>query len=316
VSSNRPRPPINTGSQEASLLAYRSTAQLAHRPTNIMCLILLAIDQHPDYPWLIAANRDEFRERPTAPLGWWRDHPQVLAGRDLAAGGTWMGLTRKGRFAAVTNYRETRSVFPRGPSRGALVSDFLTGEMPPEAYLKVIATQGQRYNGFNLVLGDTCSGLFYYGNRGIAAGSRSHDAPNRLTPGIYGLSNHRLDTPWPKVERGKRRVADCLATQGRAQEEGLTEALFDVLADRSQPDDADLPDTGVGLTWERILAPLFINNPHYGTRSCSVVRLDHRDHLTIVERTIPQPGHPDPLPVDRRVQFHAAAAKAATTPSQ
>lgn len=286
-----------------------------------MCLILLAIDQHPDYPWIIAANRDEFRDRPTAPLNWWADHPQVLAGRDLTAGGTWIGVTRQGRFAAVTNYREARSVFPRGPSRGALVSDFLTGQIQPEAYLEQIAAQGQGYDGFNLVLGDTSSGLYYYcnrgcnSNRGTAAGSRGHDAPIRLTAGIYGLCNHRLDTPWPKVERGKRRFVDCLAARGQTTGEAFTESLLDVLDDRFQPDDTDLPDTGVGLTWERILAPLFINGPHYGTRSCTVVRLDHNNHLAVVERTNPQPGYPDQQPVDRHFQVHVATAKAARTSS-
>jgi uncharacterized protein with NRDE domain len=278
-----------------------------------MCLILLAIDQRPGYPWIIAANRDEFRDRPTAPLGWWTDHPQVLAGRDLTAGGTWMGITREGRFAAVTNYREARSAYQRSPSRGILVSDFLTGDMSPGAYLEHIATQSQRYNGFNLVLGDTSRGLFYYGNRDNKAGSPNHPAPVPLSTGIYGLSNHHLDTPWPKVKSGKRRFAHCLT---KASDEGLTEALFDVLADRTQPDDADLPNTGVGLTWERILAPLFINSPQYGTRSCSLVWLDHQARLTVVERTTPQPGNTDLQPVDRRFQFHANTAAAVRTPSQ
>ena len=285
-----------------------------------MCLILLAIDQHPDYPWIIAANRDEFRQRPTAPLAWWSDHPQILAGRDLTAGGTWMGVTRQGRFAAVTNYRDARCVYPRGPSRGALVSGFLTGMMAPAAYLDRVAAQGQRYDGFNLVLGDIDSGLFYYCNRGCSSyrgcsSDHASEAHSPLPPGIYGLSNHRLDTPWPKVVRGKRRLAQCLSAHGRAGEEAFTAALLEVLADRTQPKDAELPDTGVGLAWERILAPLFINQPHYGTRSCSVVWLDHRDHLRVVERTTVQPGHSDRQPVDRRFQFHVASTRDGTTPS-
>lgn len=278
-----------------------------------MCLILFAIDQHPDFPWIIAANRDEYRERPTAPLGWWSDHPQVLAGRDLTAGGTWMGVTRQGRFAAVTNYRDARCVYPRGPSRGALVSDFLTGDMSPQTYLDQIAAQGQRYDGFNLLLGDIGSGLFYYCNRSCNSDRDCESRPNpegpiALSAGIYGLSNHRLDTPWPKVRKGKRLFAECLDTHGHAQEKVFTDALFEVLADEAQPKDAELPDTGVGLAWERILAPLFINQPHYGTRSCSVIWLDHQNRLRVVERTTPQPGHSDRQPVDRRYQFYAVTA--------
>lgn len=265
-----------------------------------MCLLLIAIDQHPDYQWIIAANRDEYRDRPTAPVAWWGDHPDLLAGRDLSAGGTWMGVTRQGRFAALTNYREPHCVYPRGPSRGLLVTDFLMGSASPEVYLTAIAARVRRYNGFNLVVGDLQNGLFYYGNRG--PDSESRNAPRRLVPGLYGLSNHRLDTPWPKVLRGKAMLSDCLGACGAT----LDTCLLDALADTAQPADTQLPNTGVGLAWERILAPLFINSAHYGTRSCSVVRLDRQAHLSFVERTLPQPGGDGKKPVDRHFRFQIA----------
>jgi uncharacterized protein with NRDE domain len=264
-----------------------------------MCTLLIAIDQHPDYPWIIAANRDEFRDRPTAPMAWWADHPGLLAGRDLRAGGTWMGITRKGRFAAVTNYREARCVYPRGPSRGALVADFLSTGASPRAYLERIAHRGRRYDGFNLIVGEVDGGLFYYGNRDGDGGDPASRAPVQLSAGIFGLSNHRLDTPWPKVKRGKALFAACLQASGK----GLDACILRALGDTYQPADADLPDTGVGLDWERILAPLFINTPHYGTRSCSVVRLDHNGQLAVVERTIAQPGETGPRSYERRFCF-------------
>jgi uncharacterized protein with NRDE domain len=268
-----------------------------------MCLLLIAIDQHPEYPWIIAANRDEYRDRPTAPMAWWQDRPDLLAGRDLSAGGTWMGVMRQGRFAAVTNYREPRCVYPRGPSRGFLVREFLTGGLTPQAYLTAIKAQGGRYDGFNLVVGDVQNGLLYYGNRGTDDELRS--APKRLGEGLYGLSNHRLDTPWPKVLRGKALLTDCLTKRDR----DLDACILNALADTTQPADTQLPDTGVGVDWERILAPLFINGADYGTRSCSVVRLDRHGHLSIVERTAAPPGENGTRPVDRRFHFQTAASQ-------
>jgi uncharacterized protein with NRDE domain len=248
----------------------------------------------------MAANRDEFRNRPTAPAAWWSDQPDLLAGRDLSAGGTWMGVTRQGRFAALTNFREPHCVYPRGPSRGFLVTDFLAGSASPEDYLSAIAARSRRYNGFNLVVGDIQSGLFYYANRGCL--DEAAGPPKRLSPGLYGLSNHRLDTPWPKVLRGKAMLADCLEACGAT----LDTCLLDALADTTQPADAQLPDTGVGLAWERMLAPLFINSAHYGTRSCSVVRLDRQAHLSFMERTLPPPGEALKKAVDRHFRFQIA----------
>jgi uncharacterized protein with NRDE domain len=163
-----------------------------------MCLILFAYQRHPRYRLILAANRDEFYARPTAPLGFWADHPQVLAGRDLEQKGTWLGVTRGGRLAAITNYRDPQAIKPNAPSRGHLVSDFLKGSIPPLDYLQDISASAARYSGFNLLVGDP-SGLFYFSNHGAVM--------CRLAPGLYGLSNGLLDIPWPKVDQGKQALA-------------------------------------------------------------------------------------------------------------
>jgi uncharacterized protein with NRDE domain len=167
-----------------------------------MCLILIAWQAHPDYPLVVAANRDEFFARPTAAAAFWPDAPQVLAGRDLEAGGTWLGVSRQRRFAALTNYREGGRQRVDARSRGALVADFLTSRASPVAYLTQLETAAAEYNGFNLVVGDGES-LAYYSNRGDGQ-------PRWLKPGIYGLSNHLLDTPWPKLASAKAAFAAAL----------------------------------------------------------------------------------------------------------
>lgn len=226
-----------------------------------MCLILLAWQSHPDYPLVVAANRDEFFARPTAPAGWWPDAPQVLAGRDLQGGGTWMGVTRNGRFAALTNYRDPDAFQEGMASRGELVAAFLRGDEAPEAYLQAVAQRLPDYNPFNLLVGDR-HGLWYLG-------SREHAPPRPLAPGVYGLSNHLLDTPWPKVQRAK----SALATALQALPERTP--LFDLLRDRRHAPDAELPRTGVSLEWERLLSAAFVHSPDYGTRSATVLLLEH-----------------------------------------
>ncbi len=236
-----------------------------------MCLLLLAVQAHPEYKLVIAANRDEFYERPTAPAGFWDDRPDVLAGRDLRAGGTWLGITRSGRIAALTNYRDPASIKPHAPSRGELVSDFLKGKDSPDAYLTTLAQDGDRFNGFNLIAGvKDC--LYCYSNR--------EDRILQVPPGIHGLSNHLLDTPWPKVSRATSALSEVLTETIPS-----TERFFELLADRAIAQDHRLPDTGVGIEWERILSPIFISSPAYGTR-CSTVLLIRQDrHATFIERT-------------------------------
>ena len=184
-----------------------------------MCLIVFALDCHPRYCLVLAANRDEYFSRPTAPAAFWADAPQVLAGRDLAAGGTWLGVTREGRLAALTYFREPVVPLHPLPSRGELVARFLIGTMPPAEYRETLRTAESRYGGFNLLFGDI-AGLFYHTNRG--------KAPAPVTAGIHGLSNGLLDTPWPKVAAARDRLAALLGNERLDPEE-----LFALLADRS-----------------------------------------------------------------------------------
>ena len=225
-----------------------------------MCLILLAYKAHPDYPLIVAANRDEFYERPTATLDFWEDHPQILAGRDLRQMGTWMGITRGGRFAAITNFRSREEGRESAPSRGDLVAGFLKGQIPPREYLQKIGERSHTFMGFNLLVGDR-SGLYYASNHGPWS--------QPLTPGIHGLSNHLLDTPWPKVAAGITRLKALAQTRGGA----LLSGLERLLQDRESPPDERLPDTGVGIEWERRLAPVFIVSPAYGTRCSSMLTI-------------------------------------------
>src|SRR5437870_4834073 len=164
------------------------------RLLDLMCLIVLAWRTHPGYRLIVAANRDEYFGRPAAPAGFWDDHANVLAGRDLEAGGTWLGITLDGRFAALTNYRNPADKKTSAPSRGALVADFLTGRMSSREYVPLVEKRAADYNGFSLLVGDAGS-MFFFSNRGGRAA--------RVAPGVHGLSNHLLDTPWPKVEKAK-----------------------------------------------------------------------------------------------------------------
>ncbi|MEJ2131675.1 MAG: NRDE family protein [Gammaproteobacteria bacterium] len=215
-----------------------------------MCLILLAIDENAEFPFIVAANRDEFHARPTAPAHFWRDHPQVLAGRDLKEGGTWMGITKGGRFAAVTNFREESPTdAPR--SRGELTRQFLLGATEPKPYLETIAQHGDQYRGFNLIVGSPLQGYFYYSNR--------TEEFRALEAGIYGISNGALDTPWPKVVHGMR----ALASHARAP---TVVNLVEHLASREIPGE-DVEGTGP----ERRASSTFIEGDVYGTRSSTVL---------------------------------------------
>ena len=236
-----------------------------------MCLILLALDTHPDYSLIVAANRDEFYDRPTARAAFWKDAPLVLAGRDLKAGGTWLGIDRRGRFAAVTNYRQGHREPEALRSRGRLVSDYLTGHIDGRAHVEQVEREGARYNGFNLIAGDALA-LFYISNR--EGGVRA------LKPGVYGLSNHLLDSPWPKVTAGKSGLSELLAGGGE-----LIPDLFALLSDRQQATEATLPRTGVSPEWERLLSSAFIASEAYGTRSSTVVLVGRDGGVTFVERS-------------------------------
>jgi uncharacterized protein with NRDE domain len=235
-----------------------------------MCLILFAWKVHPDYPLVVAANRDEFYARPTALAAFWSDAPAVLAGRDLEAGGTWMGLTCSGRFAALTNYRAPEHHLAGRPSRGRLVADFLTATSPALDYLEQSSAYGRECNGYNLLVGD--------GER-LGWASNVAGEIRELTPGIYGLSNHLLDTPWPKVGAGRTaltRVIEALPDQ---------RGLFELLADDAVHPDHALPQTGVSLEWERLLSAAFIRSTTYGTRSSAVVCIGDDGFASLEEQT-------------------------------
>ena len=247
-----------------------------------MCLVLFAVESHPRYSLIVAANRDEFYDRPTASAEFWPDAPSVLAGRDLRAGGTWLGLDRQGRFAAVTNYRQGEREPPVPRSRGWLVSDFLTAETAAATHIAHVTTDAALYNGFNLIVGDARE-LWYFSNREGRA--------RVLGPGVYGLSNHLLDTAWPKVSMAKRGLESLLAAPGSE----LVAELLSLLSDRTRPADDRLPSTGVGLEWERLLSSAFITASDYGTRSSTVLLMGRDGGVVFVERTFGTGGIPGGL---------------------
>lgn len=247
-----------------------------------MCLILFSYRKHPGYRLVLAANRDEFYERPSQPAGFWEENDNILAGRDLQAGGTWLGITKTGRFAAITNYREPEKFKPGAPSRGMLISDYLRGSSAPGDYLRGVAVKSAAYNGFNMIAGDP-DALFYFSNR--------DGGVKEIAPGIYGLSNHLLNTPWPKVVLGKRLLGSAL------DGEIVPEKVFPVLRDRSQPADGELPQTGMTLEWERILSSIFITSEIYGTRSSTLLTIDYEGNVNFIEQVFN--SHPEPQLVNR-----------------
>lgn len=230
-----------------------------------MCLIVFAWKMIPGLPLVAAGNRDEFYDRPAARADWWEDHPQVYAGRDLRGGGTWLGVTRDGRFAALTNIRAPGERRTDAPTRGALVADYLSGTDTPQQYVEKLRSAKDDFNGFNLLLGDT-STLIWHSNRNQS--DPRNGTP--LEPGIYGLSNDRLDAPWPKVVRSKAQFASMLC-MGAPQD-----AYFEMLSDTMTASDCRLPKTGVSLDLERLLSAVCIESPDYGTRVSTMV-LVHAD---------------------------------------
>ena len=245
-----------------------------------MCLIVFAWQVVPGAPLIAAANRDEFYDRPASAAGNWPEHPQVFAGRDLKGGGSWMGITEDEgaggpRFAALTNIRGPQERRPDAPSRGALVADVLAGELSAPDYIARIADGAGAYNGFNLVLGDR-NGLYWFSNRGDGD-ERNGKA---LEPGIYGISNGLLDSPWPKVTRTKAQFASLLC-QGAPED-----AYFEMLADTTRAPDGRLPSTGVTLAMERVLSAVCIETDNYGTRTSTVVKLFQDSEPELVERVL------------------------------
>lgn len=261
-----------------------------------MCLILFAHEAHPDFPLVVAGNRDEFFVRPAAGADYWKDAPAVLAGRDLEKGGTWMGVTRDGRWAAVTNYRDGARPTTKARSRGELVAGYLTGKALAHDYVQGVARAASAYHGFNFLAGDA-SGLHY--------ASHAEEKSRAVTPGIHGLSNHLLDTAWPKVGHGMRRLQALIAPGGKIPDaEGLEDALLALLADRDLAEDHLLPQTGIGPDWEKKLSAAFIVAEGYGTRASTVLIIGGDGEVRFRERSFGENGV---LVEDRMFRFALAA---------
>ena len=252
-----------------------------------MCLVALALDAHERYPLVVAANRDERHARATEALGWWTPAPAaapVLGGRDLVAGGTWLGLTAAGRLALLTNIRAPQPNDPAAPSRGRIVTDWFASAQPIGAFWEHVAAQ--RHNGFNLVVADLPGAGWFWA-------SSAGRAPQPIAAGIHAISNAALDTPWPKTEKLKARLADALRAADSV--DALSQALFAALADRSRAADAQLPETGLPMEVERSLSSAFVDVPErgYGTRSSTLLIAERaaggmRTH--VIERSFGPPG--------------------------
>ena len=268
-----------------------------------MCLIAFAWQVHADYPLIVAANRDEFFARPTASADWWDDH-QRLAGRDLRAGGTWMGASRSGRFAALTNFRDPASQRIDAPSRGALIGDVLGGERSLMDALEHASVEASRYNGFNLLAAQ------WHRDPARAAmwilSSRGDARAQPIEPGIHALSNASLDTPWPKVDRAMRAMRDTVQDmpQNATDRDDLCAKLFALLDDREIAPDGQLPQTGVAPSIERALSAAFIRMPGYGTRSSTLYLVDREGRALFIERRC----EPESPIEERRFDFSIALA--------
>lgn len=240
-----------------------------------MCLILFAWRKHADYPLIVIANRDEFYARPTRDAHWWED-ADILAGRDLEAGGTWLGLNRSGHFAAVTNVREPGGMKPGKKTRGDLTRDYLAGSESAEDYLQRLSTRDQDYAGFNLLLGDSL-GLWFYSNR--------EQVIRPIEAGVYGVSNGAFDEPWPKLSSGKNELEALIDGNIDCAE------LMEILTDHRIAEDHQLPSTGVALDIERLLSSRFIRSPEYGTRACSVVTVNRDQSIRLCEQNYRDAEH-------------------------
>jgi uncharacterized protein with NRDE domain len=236
-----------------------------------MCLILISWKTHPDYKLVLAANRDEFYDRPTQQANFWEDYPNVLAGKDLQAGGTWIGVTKSGRIAALTNYRDPQNIDANAASRGQITTNFLNGTDVPEQYLMKLKNSGTHYNGFNLIVGDGNS-LYHYNNV-------NHDI-HEIHAGTFGLSNGFFQENWPKIKKGRNALELLIK-----KEQFSNQDLLDILGDGQKADDSELPKTGIPLEWERALSPLFISADGYGTRCSTIITSDNKDNTNFLEKT-------------------------------
>lgn len=240
-----------------------------------MCLIGFSWKNHPRYALILVGNRDEFYDRKTASAHFWEDAPHILAGKDLEGGGTWLGINKQGQFTALTNYRDLANIKQDAPTRGLLTLDYLQAEIAPTEYAYLLQPHAEKYNGFNILLGDL-DHLTYFSN---------YDPKVRELPsGLYGLSNHLLDTDWYKVRKLKTKLQKALE-----ESEPEPEALLDLMHDLLIPPDEEVQQTGLSLAQEKMLSPMFIKSPNYGTHSSSVLMIDYQHNVRFFERVYESP---------------------------
>jgi uncharacterized protein with NRDE domain len=249
-----------------------------------LCIVLFSYANHASYSIIVAHNRDEYYERAALPAHFWGDNPNILAGRDLEYGGTWLGVTRNGRIALLTNYRKGRPVHERKLPRGLLVPHYLAGSLSPRHYAEALYVEREKYRPFNMILGNLDK---------IVSLSSESDGMRSLDPGYYGLSNNLLNVSWPKVRRGLVAFRKAVTEGEGGSKADLTASLFEILSDPTPARDDELPDTGIGRELERVLSPIFVRTPVYGTRVSTVVLLRRDGGATFLERTFaPDGGEP------------------------
>ncbi len=244
-----------------------------------MCLITFAYNNHPKYRLILAANRDEFYGRPTRKAQYWTEegHDDILGGKDLEAGGTWMGITKNGKWAALTNYRDPNWKIENPPSRGELVLNYLLNGDTAKVYLDTLNKRADEYIGYNILLGD---------KEGITHFSNFDKSPKSISAGLHGVSNALLDTPWPKLELAKSSLQNLITNHDIDKNK-----LFDFLNDDTQAPDDQLPDTGIPYKWEKAISSLFIKTENYGTRCSTILLIDHSGNIEFTERRFIPSSH-------------------------
>ncbi len=236
-----------------------------------MCLILFALNQHPQYKLIMAANRDEFFKRPTLDANFWIEKHSILGGRDIQSGGTWLGINKNGRFIAITNFRDPNNEKNNARSRGELSNEFLSQNLDVSTFLSDVSKNKHHYNGFNLLLSDDCfDSMYHYSN--------ISDQSSKIIDGIHGLSNHLLDTPWPKIQSGKNYLSSIIKSESIDMYE-----IIEILKSNKKAPDNLLPETGISYDLEKKLSPVFISMKGYGTRCSTVVLVNTNNELSFLE---------------------------------
>ena len=237
-----------------------------------MCLIAVAYHKHPRYKLILIANRDEFYSRATQKAKFWDTdgYPDILAGKDLEAGGTWMGIAKSGKWAALTNYRDPEWKLENPISRGKLVLNFLTNSDSTQKYAQILNNEADKYLGYNILLGDADQIIHF---------SNFDKSPTTIKEGLFGVSNALLDTSWPKLDKAKASLKEIVNNEHIDKE-----YLFSVLHDDTEASENQLPNTGIPYKWEKAISPLFIKTKTYGTRSSSILLMDYLGNINFTER--------------------------------